>query len=297
MITGFAIIFEEDILYCSNESHYSSFEIILFIEKLISSLNPKKTWRLNSIYLKGYRMGKERLVIKHLITETKENIFFCVGGDFFPNSIAAKEMLEEFYTKVNLYYKNSELLKQASKKKIFGEIIETITDFLWDKYEEILEKEVKTISNGDYSISNNILYCGISSQGLPIISQLYSKIFMENLDIAITEENVELCSSNISAKLATIAMNTEIRAKTSIREIIIDDILEEEPQKIIFFGKINGFFLDFFASGDFYQLKKVFKKFKDKISKEEILHKEFTGDLKPYRYIHEVINKFYEEGL
>ena len=30
---------------------------------------------------------------------------------------------------------------------------------------------------------------------------------------------------------------------------------------------------------------------------EEVLQKDFLGELKPYRYLHETIDKFYEEGL
>jgi hypothetical protein len=242
-------------------------------------------------------MGAERMILKHLLTEENKNLFYCISGDFKAGSEQSYNMLEEFCEKVKSYYNTPEILKDSSEKPVFKEIVEVITDHLWDKYEDLLEDENNIETRADSSITNNILYCGISSQGLPIISQVYSRILLDNLGIEITEENVDLLASNLSAKLATIAMNTVIRAKTSIREIHIDDLKEKEEEKIILFGDIDGFTLDFFSSGDYITIKRVFKKLREKISKEEILHEDFMGDLKPYRYLHDVIREFYESGL
>lgn len=296
-LNGFAIILEDNVFYCSNESMYSSFEIVLFIEKLISSINPKKTWRLTNISLKGYRMSAERILIKHEITEQEENLFYCVSGDFSIGSKIAPKILNEFYSKVKSYYKNNDLLKQASKKPVFKEIIEAATDYLWDSYEESLDDEKKKTPDSDPNIPNNLLYCGISTQGLPIISQLYSGMLLKNLDREITEENVELYSSNLSAKLATIAMNTVIRAKTSIKEIIIQDINERKMNYIILYGEINNYSLDFFGSGNYAQIKLVFNKLKETIVKEDVLQEEFDGDLKPFKHLHKTIKEFYLGGL
>ncbi|MHA1146735.1 MAG: hypothetical protein ACTSR8_00655 [Promethearchaeota archaeon] len=297
MISGYAIILEEKILYCSNESKYTSFEIVVFVEKLIASLNPKHTWLLNSIYLKGYGMGKERILIKHIYTENNENLFFCIAGDFQANSPTAFQMLEEFYIKINEYYKNTRHLKQSAGKSHFNEILEIATDFLSENYEDILNKEEKLSIIPNSELKNNILYFGISSQGLPIISHVYSRILLDNLGVDITEENVELLSSSLSAKLATIAMNTVIRAKTTIREIHIDDMEDQKGEKLILFGDINNFTLDFFASGDYSILKTIFKKLQERLLIEEVLLEEFTGDLKKYRFLHKKIMSFYEEGL
>ncbi len=58
MITGFTIILEDDILYCSDDLKYNAFEIVLFVEKLISSVNPRNTWRLRKICLKNQKSGR-----------------------------------------------------------------------------------------------------------------------------------------------------------------------------------------------------------------------------------------------
>ncbi|MFX1481236.1 MAG: hypothetical protein ACFFCI_24410, partial [Promethearchaeota archaeon] len=68
MISGFTIILEDDILYCSNAKKYSAFEIVLFVEKLLRSINPKNTWRLKKICLKDKKYGRERIVVKHIVT-------------------------------------------------------------------------------------------------------------------------------------------------------------------------------------------------------------------------------------
>ena len=287
MITGFSIILDDNVLFVSNESRYTSFEVILFIEKLICSINPKKTWHLSSVLFEGYHLGKESMVIKHIITKDDKNLFFCISGDFSPLSEKARNMIEEFQSKIHKVYKTPESLKKASEKDIFREIIEPITDFLWDKYDDELEEEIVTEENS--CDKSHILYTGISAQGLPIISQLYDKSLLGNLDKQITNENVELYSSNISAKLATIAMNTAIRAKTNIKEIHIQDRDQKIGKKLILYGKISDYSLDFFASGNYCEVSEVFTKLKQRLSKEESLQEEFKGELRAYKHLKEVI--------
>ena len=86
-------------------------------------------------------------------------------------------------------------------------------------------------------------------------------------------------------------------AVSASASVCSSDIEEKSAKKVILFGDINGYTLDFLASGDFYLLKRVFKKLKDRVIKEEVLTEEFAGDLKPYRYLHDVIGDFYKEGL
>ena len=282
MITGFSIILDDDVLYVSNENKYPTFEIVLFVKKLISSLNPKNFWRLTNIYFEG-ETGKERMIIKHIVTENDQNLFFCITGDFLSNSEEVSKLMAEYYEKVTLNYETVEFIQKASKNSEFSKIIKLITAYLWDKYREPLEDENIDLKCSD--TENKIIYCGISSQGLPIISQLYDKTLLHNFHREITGENIELLSSNISANLATIAMNTQIRAKTNIKEVHFDDLGENGCKKIILYSNINEYSLDFIASGDFVKIKEIFKQLEDNFSQEQVLKKEFMGDLKPYRYL------------
>ena len=141
-------------------------------------------------------------------------------------------------------------------------------------------------------MKNKIIYCGISAQGLPIISQLYDKKLLNNFHREITDENVELFTSSISAKLATIIMNTQIRAKTNIKEVHFNDLGDQGCKKIILCSPINEYSLDFIASGDFVKIKGIFKQLEEIIAQEQILRYEFEGDLKPFRYLKTQLNEF-----
>lgn len=287
MITGFAIILNNDIIYCSNEDKYSLFETILFIEKLVESINPNNIWRLSNIYFKN-NGEKERIVIKHIISGNN-NIFYCISGHFTPNSKETYSMLEDFYDKVESSYSSIDLLKKASKNSMFKEMISLATDYLKMKYNNVLKTEEirNKIGNINQPLSekNKILYCGISTQGLPIISKIFHPEFFNYLEDYSNQDIIEVFGSKLSAKLATIAMNTAIRANTKIKEIYLNDLREESSKIIILYGNLNGYSLDFIGSGNFDQIYSAFMKLKQDISNEEVLHMNFNGDLKPYRHL------------
>ncbi|MHA1913326.1 MAG: hypothetical protein ACW986_12070 [Promethearchaeota archaeon] len=295
MITGFTIILEDDILYCSDDNKYNAFETLLFTEKLLRSINPKNTWRLKKICLKDAKIGRERIIVKHIVTKKHQNLFFCMIGDFQVGSNETLRAVNDFSKQVNIHYKNLAELKQASEESIFKDIITLIIQFLIDKYSEPLEEEVIFDEKGN-NIKNTIVYAGISTQGLPIISQLFDTSLLMNLAREETNENMELFTSDLSAKLETIAMNTQIRAKTKIKEIHLNDTENLTRKLIIFFGNINGYSIDFIASGNFYKIKEIFKQFKAKMALDNIFEKDFLGDLKPFKhlsqYITEVIKEF-----
>ncbi|MFX0043396.1 MAG: hypothetical protein ACFE8L_10830 [Candidatus Hodarchaeota archaeon] len=260
------------------------------------SINPRNSWRLKKICLTNKKIRKERIIIKHIVTKNNQNLFFCIVGNFFVGSDQAFKMLKEFSRQVNNHFKNLVELEEASKKSTFKEIVNLITNYLKDKYVEYLtEEEIdQDIANNN---NNTILYAGISTQGLPIISQLYDRNLLNNLERETTKENIELFSSDLSAKLATIAMNTQIRAKTKIKEIHLTDIEDNNNnQKVILFGSINGYSIDFIASGNFYKIKNIFKQLKSKMALDTIFKNDFSGDLKPYKhlknYLNEVVKDF-----
>jgi len=294
MISAFSIILEDEILYCSKKKKYNAFEVVLFVNKLLTSLNPKKTWRLNKICLKNQKTTRERIIVEHVITKDNNNLFFCSIGNFNVGSEEAVKILNEFGKQVNLQYRNLTDLKYASKEASFEKIIKLITDYLRDKYTEPLEEEIIFEKNGN-SAKNTILYTGISAEGLPIISQLYDTNLLKNLQKEKTDENIELFSSDLSAKLATISMNAQIRAKTKIKEIHISDVKNQENKKIIFFGNINGYSLDFVASGNFYKLRDIFKQLKAKLMMDAVFLEDFSGDLKPFKHLKHYLDDIVKE--
>ncbi|MFX1386747.1 MAG: hypothetical protein ACFE9M_05985 [Promethearchaeota archaeon] len=296
MISGYTIILEDDILYCSDEKKYNAFEIVLFVAKLLRSIS--NTWRLEKICLKHKKYGRERIIVEHMVTKAGQNLFFCSIGNFSVGSIESFKMLKDFSKQVQIQYNDLDKLKFSSEEPTFEDVIKLITDYLKDKYLDSLEEEKiyeKSINNGQ----NAILYAGISAQGLPIISQLFDINLLSYLKRDKTNENIELFSSDLSAKLATISMNTKIRAKTRIKEIHIEDtenVEENNEKKVILFGNINGYSIDFIATGNFYKLKAIFKQFKSKMALDSAFREEFSGDLRPFKhlkhYLDEVVKDF-----
>ncbi|MFX1365273.1 MAG: hypothetical protein ACFFCE_16975 [Promethearchaeota archaeon] len=294
MISGFTIILEDDILFCSDENKYNVFEIVLFVEKLLNFFQ----WRLKNICLKNRKMGRERIIVDHIITNAGQNLFFCCVGNFSVGSKEAFKMLKEFRNQVRKQYKDLSRLKFASEEPTFTQVINLIVEYLYDKYLEPLEEEIifEELIN---DIENNILYAGISAQGLPIISQLYDENLIKSFDKDKTDENIELFTSDLSAKLATISMNTQIRTKTKIKEIHLEDnrdIQNSIAKKVILFGNINGYSIDFIATGNFYKIQSVFKQFKSKMALDSAFKNEFSGDLRPFKhlkyYLNEVVKEF-----
>lgn len=291
MITGFSIILNDNIIYCSNETQYSSFEIILFLKELLTNMNPNQTWRINKLILQSLQFKKEIMIIKHLVKDG-DQLFYCVSGDFNEYSKITNNMLEEFQKKVETYYKSIDVLKEAYKKDLFNTIVENICDYLWEEYESVLEDEdmEDDVMYTDFE-SNKIMYCGVSSQGLPIISQLFDNSLLKNLDFKIDDEKSEVFISNISSKLATIAINALIRAKSRIKTIYIKD-LDEDCFKYIFFGELSAYTIDLFGSGNFFQINSLFEDLVSDLLKSGLLNDEYDGDLKPFRKLSKYIEDF-----
>ena len=293
MITGFAIILDEDLVYVSNSKKYAFFEIILFVEKLIKSINPKNYWRLTNVLFKGLK-GKEHMIIDHIIDKSGRNIFFCITGSFSSRSIEARNMVKEFSEKVLENYGTPEEIEKSSSKPEFTKIIKLITAYLWNKYRDNLEDE--EFLKPSEEIKSKVIYCGISAQGLPIISKLYDLELLKNFQKNISKENIELFSSDLSAKLATITMNSQIRAKSYIKEIQFEDLKEQGRKNLILYGRINGYSLDLIASGDYLKIKEIFEELEKKLTKEPVLLQEFKGDLKPFlslsNHIDNIVHQF-----
>ena len=299
MITGFSIILDEDVLYCSNEDKYSLFETILFIGKLINSINPKHIWRLNSIFFEDNGTN-EGIIIEHIITKENRNLFYCISGNFDISSQETHDMINEFHEKIEASYNSIELLEKASKSSMLNDMISLTIDYIKLKYSDNVgsikkDKDIET-QVIDFDNGNKILYCGISNQGLPIISKLYNIDFIDTLKEDSNDEKIEVFSSKLSAKLATIAMNTLIRAQTNIKEIHIHDLRDDLENIVILYGYIHGYSLDFVASGDLFQISNKFLELKEKISKEEILSEDFVGDLKPFKHLNKYLNNLIQES-
>lgn len=295
MLSGFAIILENEILYCSNDNKYTHFEIITFVQTLIESMNRNQTWRLKNIIFKRESSGDESMLVKHTYTQNNQNVFFCIIGDFYAGSRISSELLEEFSSSIENYFTDKEItqLKTPFERAAFIEHIDYIILFLIDKYGNLVNGNDDHEKHIGVSEDSKIIYAGISNQGLPIISKLYDHDLLNRIGKESNRENMELFCSDISAKLATIAMNTIIRANTNIEEIQIQDINDSNLDKIILYANIHDFSLDFVASGNFTRIKEIFSKFHYQVSSEDLFHDDFNGDLKPYKYLQKFLDDLY----
>ena len=292
MISGFAIILENDILYCSNDNKFTHFEIVTFVQTLIESMNRNRTWRLKNIIFKKDPSEDESMLIKHIYNPKNQNIFFCIIGDFNASTPACSELLDEFSTSIENYFVDKEIthLKTPFERSAFTEHIDYIILYLIDKYGPALncaDTNEKPLGKSDH---DKIIYAGISNQGLPIIAKLYDESLLTKIGKDANKENMEMFCSDVSAKLATIAMNTIIRTNTNIGEIQIQDFNDGGTDKIILYASVYDFSLDFVASGDFQRIKEIFSKFHDEISSEDVFFKIFDGDLKPFKYLQKYLD-------
>lgn len=292
MITGFSIILNNEIIYCSNEGRYNCFEMVLYLKELLTNINPKNTWRAHKISFDSIRFKRENMIIKHIVLNGN-HLFYCIIGDFSEFSAKCYELLKEFQKKVEIYYNLTEIVNESYKKVLFKTIIENIVDHLLKEYLDPLDNEdfkVDTLYN-DFK-ENKIIYCGISAEGLPIISQLFNNSLLKNLNNKNKKETREIFISNLSSKLATLVINAMIRANSHIKVIHLRD-LEENCFKFIFFGELNDYTVDIIGSGNYFQIQNIFKDIITNLSKYEILQNNFTGDLKPYKdldnYVEEII--------
>jgi hypothetical protein len=90
-------------------------------------------------------------------------------------------------------------------------------------------------------------------------------------------------------------MNTKIRVKTKIKEIHIKDTLDKKNRILILFGNINGYSIDFVASGNFYKIKSIFQQLRSEIATDQVLQLEFSGDLRPYKHIKQYLSDIIKE--
>lgn len=290
MITEFCIILNNNIIYCSDESRYNTFEIILYLKDLLTNINPKNTWRLHKIALESVHSKRETIIIKHIVLNG-DQLFFCMIGKFSEFSVKCYELLRDFQNKVEIYYKSIEILKQAHKKVLFKTIIENIVDFILKKYEELFDNEwfeVDAMYN-DFK-ENKIIYCGISADGLPIIYKLFNNSLFKNLDFKVNDEKREIFISNFSSKLSTVAVNALIKANYYLKSIHIKDI-EENSFKYSLFGEINGYTVEMVGMGNYFQIQKIFDELLNALSKYEVLQNTFDGDLKPYKALNNDIEQ------
>jgi hypothetical protein len=287
MINMFAMIVNDDIVYVSKPDAEPKFEVVVFANS-IAKLLGQKAWRLHKICLMPINnFFKENILTRQVYyKEFDLDVFYCMNGNFSEGSRIGYEILEMFQERIEKVYKPelfSEMIKE--KKIIFQQICEEIAFFLERNYGERIKAEENL--HETFVGEPALLYSGISCQGLPIVSKLYDPglIVGKGLSDEDLKSKVSLLESTISGQLATISINSFIRAKAYVEEIQL--LLDEEKH----YGFINFaniginrlYTLELFTMGQPNVSSEFFKSVRNSAENNfECIQKPFAGELKTY---------------
>jgi hypothetical protein len=284
---AFALIADEDILYCSNEDAFPFFEVVIFANALNKQLSAGK-WHMHKIILWPLTAEHDmRILIRVVPSEDGRCLLYCVFGDFQKGSVLGYQLLEEFEKRLTVVYSHQSICSMATTrqdilKSLCAEIVETLRKKYQDKVDA--QAEEHEVFRGPPTIH----YCGLSWQGLPIFSKLFDDALVEYLPETKNGEisRHELLETILSAKLATIVMNTVIRAQAHVHSIQILMDSKASQYQLINFGVLpNSYSLELFASGQPKDLDKIFFDLCGKVEADPALTLPFTGDLKPYEWL------------
>ncbi len=289
---AFALVADEDILYCSNEDAFPFFEIVIFANALNNQLSAGK-WQIHKIVI--WPMAAEhdqRILTRVTRSEDGRSLLFCVYGDFQKGSVIGYQLLEEFEKRLTAVYSHPTICSMAaSRQEVLKSLCSEIIDNLRKKYEEKVKAQAE--EHEVFKGAPQIHYCGLSWMGLPIFSRLFDEALTENLPESNNREmsKQEVLESILSAKLATIVMNTVIRAQAHVHsiQILVDPKIGQ--YQLINFGVLpNNYSLELYASGQPKELDKIFFEICGKVENDSTLSMPFTGDLKPFDSLKKVLS-------
>jgi hypothetical protein len=151
---------------------------------------------------------------------------------------------------------------------------------------------VDSVSEHEKFIGDNqIIYAGISSDGLPIVSKLYENQELLHFD---DPQKQSLVTTILSGQLATISINALIRAQVYMDSIQIK--LNPDENRFLFFnfgtfGFHNNFTFVTLTVGNPYDLEPYFDVIRNRLNAVDIFDEPFSGALKLYAPIKEFFDQ------
>jgi hypothetical protein len=296
MISTFGIIINDQVVYSSVEEDEPVFEVVVFANVLTKMLS-KNSWKLHKIIVNPVNSLEDEKILIHqtYFKPLDLEVLYCVKGNFQEGSRVGYETLRQFEQKIEEEYPPTTILDViTNKKEVFKHLCEETSFFLEEKYGKRIEEEefLHEIFTGEPAL----LYAGLSCQGLPIVSKLFG-ISIIDIGTDISEEElkskIDYFQTTISGQLATIAINSFIRAKAFTKEIQI--LLDEKENMYGFINfaqtGINDLYtLELFTTGQPSKSNEFFNKVKN--SSQHLfscLQKPFAGELKPYIRVKEFL--------
>ncbi|MCP4763990.1 MAG: hypothetical protein GY870_19615 [archaeon] len=285
----FAIIVNDKIVYASNVAEEPMFEVAIFTNALFKLLS-KNTWKLHKIILQPLAgFHKEKILVHQVYYKEYDlDVLYCEKGQFTNGTSISYKALQKFQDDVeNMYPPETFLDMIESKQVIFQEACENITFNIIQSNGKLHSKDKKK-SNEKMNGKPLLLYTGVSTQGLPIVSKVFDpRVIIGNTEMTGEEfeKSIHLMENTISGQLATISINSFIRAKSYVEEIQI--LMDEEKQLYGFinFGQVGTnriYTLEIFTMGQSSASNVFFKRIKNTSENFECLQNPFAGELKPY---------------
>jgi hypothetical protein len=308
MIKSFAIIINNEIIFVdkkeqketswlisqpSNRNHLNDklkFEVVIFANSLTKVLSNHQ-WRLHKIILQPEKsFVKERILIHQVFNKKLDlDISYCVLGEFTDGSRVGFEILKKFQERIEKIYDMKTLASTIkNKRKIFEQLCEEIVYYLIRTYKERKDRLKSKNMHEKFSGKPSLLYSGVSTMGLPVCSKLH--------DIALVNGNgPEYFETTLSGRLATIWINSYLRAKSHVEEIqILLDDTKQQKQKYGFinFARIGIerlYTLEMFSLN---KSREFFNKTRDYCDENfPCLTSEFVGELSPYTQLQAYLSK------
>src|SRR5271157_4559843 len=291
MDLAFALISNEDILFCSDETAYAYFEIAIFADALNRQLSGNRWW-LHKIILSPMDVERNLLIlIRVLKVKEDSSLLFCVVGDFPGGTLIGYDLLAEFEQRLTAIYSCASLLSMAgSKQDAFVNLCKEIVSMLLQKHQDHIDSQ--SVDEEEFTGEAHIHYCGLSWQGLPIFSKIFDDTLICNIPLGNGISQQEMLESVLSAKLATIVMNTVIRAQAYVHSIQIMVDPHSHFYHLINFGNLpNNHSLELYASGQPKHVNSLFTELMSRIQSDPTFTMPFTGDLKPYEEVKNLLSK------
>jgi hypothetical protein len=279
----FALIVDNSILYCSNPNAYPKFEIICIINQLIKNIADARPWALHKVLVQPTASfcGEKILIRKFLSQNQATEMILCLVGEFNQGADFGYELIDGIFQNLNdqfcIDHIKENFVEKESKIKDLCDLLSP--KHLGNAYEDFMNSQAKSES---YIGPNKLIYSGISTNGLPIISQMHDGHEIFRLD---TEDKKLLMTSILSGQLATIAMNAYVLAGVYLDSIEVK-ISSHENRFLFFhfaqFGYQNMFTLECISTGTPDVIWGEIRSVIPQLLSQHVYQKAFEGNLKEF---------------
>ncbi len=289
MDVSLALIVDDSLVFSNIEAHNPRYEVVIFANALNKSLSGGK-WGLHKIVMQpeDTNAGEEQIIVKSFKAGEIE-ILYCANGKF--DHHPPYHILEMFEKRLSSIYR-PEMLSQSydGKGDILRNIAAEITEYVLQELEKMAPKAEEFPD-----VPPRIHYLGITSMGLPIVSRMYDEEIIQHLGSGTHPEmsQKEYMESVLSAKCATIVMNTLIRAQAQVKSIQLK--VDDTKYHFIYFRPLGNYTVELYASGNPVTIERLFDIIISLLEKSPALNTTFQGDLKPYGSLKEILDNLPEK--